>query len=222
MLNTAIKLFFVSSIFLGACMSTTNKDQEAKDQEALDQKAITRLQVSSQWLIKEATGKIYANPAYAKAVTHDLIKHFQVSLEGTPALNSHPTILRYMPTSRGIRYDIELLKHTTYNHEVYEYWSIFVTSAKWATQQEKQCYFLVTKANNQTAPRTVLQSGAQFFHKYKQGDTTILTLDYEKNLGLRYKLSPWYFQQCYTHYPQLIKEKVIVLRDGTYQTIPNN
>ncbi|MCK5896411.1 MAG: hypothetical protein KAG20_06370 [Cocleimonas sp.] len=203
-------------------MNATNKKQETIDPEALDQRAIKSLQASSQWLIKEATGKIYANPAYTKIVTHDLIKQFQVSLENTPALNSHPTILRYMPSSRGIRYDIELLQHTTYNNERYEYWRIFVTSEKWATKQIKQCYFLVTKARTQTETRTVLQSSPQFFHRYQQGDTTVLTLDFEKNLALRYKLSPWYFTQCYTHYPHLTKEKVIVLRNGSYQTISNN
>ena len=195
-------------------MSNTNKEE-------LDQKAITRLQASSQWLITEATGKIYANPDYAKAVTHDLIKHFQVALDGTPALNSDPTILRYMPKSRGVRYDIELLKNSAYKDETYEYWRIFVTSDKWATKQGKHCYFLVTKARSQTEKRTVLQTSSQFFHSYKQGDITILALDYEKDLKLRYKLSPWHFKQCYEQYPKITKEEVIVLRDGSYQVILN-
>jgi hypothetical protein len=98
---------------------------------------------------------------------------------------------------------------------------IFVTSDKWATKQGEHCYFLVTKAKTQTETRTVLQSSSQFFHNYKQGDIMILALDYEKDLKLRYKLSPWYFKQCYEQYPAMIKEKVIVLRDGSYQVIPN-
>jgi hypothetical protein len=210
----AIKVVLFSLIFLGACMSNTN-------QEELDQKAVKRLQASSNWLITEATGKIYANPDYLKVINHDLIRHFQVALDGVPSLNSDPTILRYMPKSRGIRYDIELLKNTTYQNEVYEYWRIFVTSDKWATKQGNKCYFLVTKAATQIEKRTTLKISSQFFHNYKQEDTTILALDYEKDLKLRYKLSPWYFKQCYEKYPKIIKEKVIVLHDGSYQVIPN-
>ena len=213
MLNMAIKKTSLLSIFIGVSMSSASELE-------LNQKAINNLQQSSHWLITEATGRVYENPDYVESLKHELIKRFKVTLYSTPKLNNKTSILRYIPKSRGIYYDIELLKDATYNGEIYEYWFISISHKEWATKQGAKCQFIITQSPSKTKKRTILKNESQFFHVYDVNNQNVINLDYKNDLPLRYKLLPWNFKQCYENYPKLTKEKVVVLQDGSYVTSP--
>lgn len=208
-----IKFLFFLPILLGVLMSSTNGNE-------LNRKSIEKLENSSRWLITEATGRVYADPNYTKSLVHDLIKRFKVTLYGTPKLNNGSSILRYIPKSRGIYYDIELLKDATYDNEVYEYWVILISYKGWASKQDGKCHFIVTKSQSKTEKRTILKDEPIFFHIYRVGGHNVIDLDYEKDLSIRYKLMPWDFKKCYKDYPKMTNEKIVILNGSFYKTIP--
>jgi hypothetical protein len=189
------------------------------DVDTLDKKAINNLEAASIWLVTKVTGKLYSDSSYAESLPHDLVHKYKLALDTIPKVNAGPEILRYIIKSRGIYYDIILLSDIEHNDEIYEYWKFSITTKKWATKQGNECRFMITKAPDKKGERIILRTENHFFHSYEEDDIMIFNLDY-KNLKLRYKLRPWYFKQCFENYPELTKEEIIILEDGSYKAVP--
>ena len=207
MLNLVTRLLL---IIFGISMANASTQE-------LDQTAIKDLEDSSIWLITEATGKLYADPSYSSRLQQELFHKYQLNTHNSPKLNAGSEILRYIPKARGIYYDIELLKNAEFWNDLYEYWIIYITSLEWATAQLKECRFIVTKTPNKIQNRVILKMEKQFFHSFNVNNTVVFNLDYKHDLQLRYKLRPWYFEKYFINYPEITKEEIVILNDGSYK-----
>lgn len=182
----------------------------------LDKNAIERLEAASVWLITEVTGQLYSDRSFSDVLPRELIKRYKLTSLNSPKVNGENHILRFIPKSRGIYYDIELMEEAEHQGQIYEYWKIYISSKSWATKQGNECRFLVTRAANKSAQRQIVKDEKQFFHSYYVDHTSVLNLDYQDDLKLRYKLRPWALKECFQNYPQITQEKIMLLPDGKY------
>lgn len=203
-------------------INSSNKSEIKKDKdEELDKKGLERLEKTTEWLITEATGSLHKDPNQIDNIESTLINKFKLRLYNTPKINPvAPIKLRYIISSRGIYYDINLIEKSYHKDKLYEYWVITITSLDWATTQLKDTVFLVSETSSEKSDRTIIARDSQFFSTFEIDQTKILEIDFQNNIKLRYSLKPWYFNTNYSKYPDLTSKEVIILENGEYKLIP--
>ena len=172
---------------------TANIDRE------LDQAAIDRLESATRWLITDATPRLYSGTATGEQIVKELIHRHKVTSYIVPRIGDDYELVRYIPKSRGLYYDVLLLTSTTHQGRRYEYWVVFRTSKDWATLKMHDCRFLIATSSDERTKRTIVQSQRTFIERYYENGTAILDLS-DLNPALRAKLRPDEFEGCYEHH----------------------
>jgi hypothetical protein len=70
------------------------------------------------------------------------------------------------------------------------------------------CRFLITRSDSIKSHRTILKESGQFFHQYTEDNAVAISLDYENDMLLRYRLKTWKVPHCYKHYVHLTDKEV--------------
>ena len=170
----------------------------------LDQAAIERLEAATLWLITEATPRLFAAPDSGPEITRELIAKHRVGSYIVPGIGEEYEIVRYIPKSRGLYYDISLLTATEHAGRRYEYWVVFRLSKDWATPKLNDCRFIITSSNGAVGIREIVENRREFFHNFRVSGTTIFDLDY-RDPKLRSKLGPQDSPGCFADYPELMR-----------------
>lgn len=229
MLNMAIRWFFVVFLLLIlGCNNgnTVNEGTTVKKRYTETEniaRAIPRLDATSRWLIENGIMEILTNKSYADKI-HKLmmLDEFASSLRSMSKLKNEDDLARFIINSYSIFYDIELLKRSSYNGSIYEYWMIMMSSESHPVFQQ-DCRFLITRSDSIKSRRTIIKESGQFFHQYTEGNAVAISLDYENDMFIRYRLSAWNLPQCYKNYPQLPQKKIRAMGpvgSGNYEFIP--
>jgi hypothetical protein len=189
-------------------------------------RAVKRLEATSHWIIENGITEILTNSAYK-----DKFDKLGMSGDGssisTTKLKNEDELPFFIITDYSTTYAISLFKRSLYKEAVYEYWMIEINK-NWrdAVLPESEylddCRFLITRSDSIKSHRTILKESGQFFHQYTEDNAVAISLDYENDMLLRYRLKAWKFPHCYKHYAHLTDNEVrgIGPNSGNFILVP--
>jgi hypothetical protein len=172
------------------------------------ERAVKRLDVASRWMIGNGIMEILTNNNYADKFHRIVIDEFASTFHTKPGLDNEDELARFIIKSYAIHYDINLLKRSFQNDSVYEYWMIFKSSQS-LPEYHEDCQFFITQSDSIKSRREIVKESGQFFHQYIEGNEVAISLDYENDMYIRYKLGAWIVPHCYKNYTHITQQKII-------------
>jgi hypothetical protein len=189
-------------------------------------RAIKRLEGASRWIIENGIMEILTNSSYIDKFDSVIGDEFATGISTPPTLKDEYKMAFFNLSDHATNYTINLLKRSQFNGSIYEYWMIFKSSNTSVLKHPKNGQFLITRSDNMKSRREIIKESGQFFHQYKEGDAVVISLDYENNMFIRYKLAAWEIPHCYENYMHITQQKirpigpVAPVGKGNYEFVP--